>query len=1009
MIVSEHQNRRSVTRLGTRAGRLFIALLIGSLACPAHAQTETRRVLAIRVSFPQETPDEETTSGDGTFDLRSFDEAQAEYRFPFDTPPHDREYFVAHLQALAHYFSTVSDGRLVVEHDVLPAGRDDSYVLERRLIDYGNGRTRTEINTRIVELFRDGVLAADLAEGGALDFSAYDDIIVIHAGLGGESSNQLNDVPSAFVDLDDLNTYADGAIMVDDGASTVTRGILLPEAGGSDGRGGLNGIFARFYAHALGLPRLDNPEDGLPAIGDWSLLDTGNIAFGSSARLGMSNLTGDPSDTLLVGYTPSLLTAWSRIRMGWLTPAVVRHDTTVTVAAPYSDGPHAKAVRIPVTADEYFLIENRISRLDVEGRRPNITFSDGNRGVWVANDDYDAFIPGSGILIWHVDDAVIRASTGGKAVNANEDFRVHFDGLVGLYRKGIALEEADGLEDIGNTSANRVITSGIISFADISGGPNDPYYVGNVTRFGTDTTPASRSNLGYETGIEIEVLSAPGETMDVAIRFNRHANRWPRETTGSAGAPRSAVVLGDRLVLAGETAWTAAGDETEMAGYASALTPAVGRLGGRTDDILLVRDGAAVLWSDERVRTAADAGFLPAAVVSAPPMIAAFPAAGANDVWGYTDGRVVWGTFGPASGQADLGSDPVTSLAAGNVAGSGTAVVALTEGGDLHVVTAGGAATRVGTVDDPVGGPAVADLDRDGIDDIAVLSADGSLSIFSVGETTVSRPAAGGAASPPVLADIDGDGFVEVLFGGDSRVWVVRFNGIIQADTPVEIPIRDRAGSIAAPPLVADLDADGALDIVAAARTGTVYAVSASGTPVPGFPILATGGITTSPLLDDLDGDGILELVAFTDAGSAHLWHLDRIDPALVGTAVAWGQAGGGPGGTSRLSQSAVPVDPPASTDLLPEARAYVYPNPVRGAEAYVRYHLGADADVSLIVVNATGRVVDRIDAARATAGTDNEIVWDTTGYGSGLYVCRLQATDGTRTETRFIKAAVIR
>ena len=93
----------------------------------------------------------------------------------------------------------------------------------------------------------------------------------------------------------------------------------------------------------------------------------------------------------------------------------------------------------------------------------------------------------------------------------------------------------------------------------------------------------------------------------------------------------------------------------------------------------------------------------------------------------------------------------------------------------------------------------------------------------------------------------------------------------------------------------------------------------------------------------------------------------------------------------------------------MPEARAYCYPNPIRGKVAFIRYYLSDDADVSLIVVNAVGQVVDRIAAARADARTDNEIQWDVTDYGSGIYVCRLQATNGNRTEIRFIKAAIIR
>ncbi len=1024
MTPSEHQIRRSATHLRVRFGRLFIVLFalpflgVGGSRASAQ-QAETRRILAIRVSFPVEAPNEETTSGDGTFDLRSFEVARPDYRFPFDTPPHGRSYFSAHLQALAHYFDTNSGGRLRIEFDVLPPGESDSYALTRRLIDYGNGRTRQEINARIVELFRDGILIADKTEGASLDFANYDDIIVIHAGLGGESSNQLNDIPSAFINKADLDTYAEGPIPVDGGSRSVDQGILLPEAGGTDGRSGLNGILARFYANQLGLPRLDNPEDGLPAIGDWSLMDTGNITVASSNQLGFNNLTGNPSDTILVAYAPSLLTAWSRERLGWLTPTVVRHDTILSIAAAHSVLDYPKAVRIPITADEYFLLENRMSRLAVEGRRPNITLSEGTRGVWIANDDYDAFIPGSGILIWHIDDAVIKSSGETKAVNSNPDFRIHFDGLVGLYRKGVALEEADGLEDIGNTSASRVITSGFISFASISGNNQDPFYVGNVTRFGPDTTPNSNSNVGHASGVEIEILSAPGEVMDVSIRFIRHQDRWPRvlNTVTRTVAPRSTTAAGPKAILNGglttdENAWSLSGNTLNLPNYKSLWTPAIGNVRQtQAEQILFSTGRSPLLWSDGQRLTAADVAGPSTAPVSAAPVVAVFPGNASNDIWGHQDGTVTWGIFGPEPGEAYVGSGAIVGISVGNVdSDDGRELVALNEHGSIYIIEGHQTVTLLGTVENVRGTPVIANLDGVGPEEIVVLSTDGSVTIFVAGEEPVtSRPVPGGAASPPVLSDIDGDGFVEILFGGDSRIWITRFNGVAQTGTPHEIPLKDRAGRLEAPPVIADLDDDGDLDILVASQTGAIYALSNTGVSLPGFPILATGPISVSLLVDDLDNDNLLELVAFTDDGAANLWHIDQIDPSLTGSTVSWGQMGGGPGNTGSLSQTLTPVDSPSLSDLLPKARAYCYPNPIRGNIATIRYYLSDEAAVELLIINAVGQIVDRITATRTDARTDNEIRWDTTDYGSGIYICRLQATDGSRTETRFIKAAIIR
>ncbi len=1012
MQVSRPTERPAVPRIGRALFYVLGTLFCVGFATPTSvfAQIEpvigSRRILAIRVSFPIEVPDDETTSGDGTFELRSSGAVSDDYRFPFDLPPHDRTYFEAHLKALANYYRTVSRGSLELTFEVFPRQNDASYEMDQALIDFGNGRTRQEINERITRLFRDALLTADASDPD-IDFGAFDHVIVFHAGLGGESSNALNDVLSAFINLQDLETYADGALDLD--GATVSGGMLLPEAGSADGRGGLNGLVARFYANQLGLPRLDNPEDGLTAVGDWSLMDTGNITVASSAQLGLSSLTGSPADTILVGFIPSRLLAWSRSALGWLDIPVVARDDTLSIAAPHVGDGTPQAIRVPISADEYFLVENRLSRLAVEGRRPEVTLSTPN-GVWTAVDDYDALIPGSGILIWHVDDAVIRASSPLHPVNSHPDFRVHFDGFAGTYRKGIALEEADGLEDIGNTSSSRVITAGVISFANISGNAVDPYYVGNATRFGQDTTPSSDSNLGYSTGVEIEVLSPPGEVMDVAIRFGRQPGAWP--VTGlqpdEQAFPR--LLKGDdgpailRGSQTGPTAWGSNG-ETAPIDFSTGQSVAVGTLAATSSEsfIYATTDGSG-RWSGGQTQTVSGA---PSSI---PPIIAPFPI-DRTDIWGLVDGAVEWGRFSGAIGRADLSSEPIAGLAIGDFEPDpDLELAALDASGRLFIVDGDRDARELAAFPVAVSGPVAADLDTDGNEDIVVLSTDGV--VFTAqfdGTLTEGRPVPGGAQSPPVVADIDRDGFVEVLFGGRDRIWVIRFNGVLQQNAPIGLPLKDRVGSITAPPVVVDADGDGSLDILVATGLGFIYGLDARGNALPGFPVAAHGPIATSPLVDDLEGDGTLELVAYTVTGDIHLWHLESIDPALVGNEVVWGQQGGGPGNAGRLSQIIAPSEPADVTALLPADRVYCYPNPIRTSEAFFRFYLTQAADVSVTVINPRGEVVERLAADRAFALTDNEIRWDTSDYGSGFYICRVEAVSGSQSEVRLVKVAVVR
>ena len=135
-----------------------------------------------------------------------------------------------------------------------------------------------------------------------------------------------------------------------------------------------------------------------------------------------------------------------------------------------------------------------------------VDFSGGDRGVWLDVDEYDAFIPGSGLLIWHVDEQVIAERPEGGMNN---------DPVL----QGIALEEADGYRDIGRPVFERL--------RQIEGHQDDPFYAGG-SLFGRDTKVPTRSNDGWATGIEVEVLPDNADVLEVAIRFTRQQVGWPR-------------------------------------------------------------------------------------------------------------------------------------------------------------------------------------------------------------------------------------------------------------------------------------------------------------------------------------------------------------------------------------------------------------------------------------------------------------------------------------------------
>jgi hypothetical protein len=83
----------------------------------------------------------------------------------------------------------------------------------------------------------------------------------------------------------------------------------------------------------------------------------------------------------------------------------------------------------------------------------------------------------------------------------------------------------------------------------------------------------------------------------------------------------------------------------------------------------------------------------------------------------------------------------------------------------------------------------------------------------------------------------------------------------------------DRALGYSAP-AVADIDADGDLEIVTCSLDGFVMGIETDGSFAPGYPIKIDGTIYSSPLVEDIDGDGDLELLVPAYDSRLYAWDL---------------------------------------------------------------------------------------------------------------------------------------
>ena len=131
-------------------------------------------------------------------------------------------------------------------------------------------------------------------------------------------------------------------------------------------------------------------------------------------------------------------------------------------------------------------------------------------------------------------------------------------------------------------------------------------------------------------------------------------------------------------------------------------------------------------------------------------------------------------------------------------------------------------------------------------------------------------PGSDNRLTTPALADLDADGDLEIVVGSiDGRVYVYEHDGALATGWP-----QVAGDSINGAPAAADLDGDGDREVVACSYDGLTWAWHHTGALVSGWPQF-TGSSFASPLLVDLDADGQREVVVNSDAGVVSAFHND--------------------------------------------------------------------------------------------------------------------------------------
>jgi hypothetical protein len=524
---------------------------------PAEALRDTFHIFAFLVEFKSDTFSTTTGTGEfGTFDFSIINEKQEQryYKngtYAYDKLPHDRDYFKNQLAFVKNYYHTVSRGNIHLRYSLFPK-EGPLYKVDSIMTAYSPpGKRKKETyndyymrkTQGLVRFTRDALIEASqhdkntwldslqLHNGEIVDRHGIPVLfMLIHAGAsyltdGGTQGAFGQDTPGdmidAFINRSFFEDYMDTVGLDTAGVCVSGRGtqlcidevMMVSETSNQDSLNwGIHGIMVNQVARAMGIPDLYNTFSGFSATGAFGIMDFAGYSSG-------------------YGFVPPWPSAWTRHFMGWDRPAVVTDvDSAVSRLRAISAAQQGDTsmILVPINSYEYYLIENRQRNLRPGFTPYTIDTSSTSDSTYIASypynvdlesvvdatagesrvvmdvSNYDVSLPATGVLIWHIDERIIRDRIDMNTINADS-----------LYR-GVHLVEADGITDFG-IEFQDVFYQAIFDY----GGAEDifPHRVfednrlqPRIDRIGPWTRPATKSNDGGYTGLQISVAPSSSDT-----------------------------------------------------------------------------------------------------------------------------------------------------------------------------------------------------------------------------------------------------------------------------------------------------------------------------------------------------------------------------------------------------------------------------------------------------------------------------------------------------------------
>lgn len=1004
----------SLITLGSLSAQNFIGKINPSFQQKTVLQAnDTLRILAVMVNF--QTDKDDATFGNGKFGSIYTKEYGNQILDPL---PHDKDYFESHLTFVKNYFSKVSNGKVNIVFTILP----DTFSVSKTMRNYTPSVNSSDF-TPLGQFAQEVWEKADQLNSG-FNFSNYDVFLIFHAGVGRDISlpgsiGTEKDIPSIYLNENALkNVFGstfDG-FSVSGGTFKIKNSMIIPETESRELESisgnvlyeiSINGLLVASVASHLGLPDLFDTETGLSAIGRFGLMD-GQAIFAYN------------------GLFPPEPSAWEKIYLGWVEPMTIKPGNYSVKLATKLTSSFADTVilKVPLNETEYYLIENKQRDANKDGAKVLIksngqTFTrtflkdttgfysydtDSLSGVILDVDEYDWALPGSGILIWHIDQNVIDEKLAENKINNDKTLR------------GVDVEEADGVQEIGETFIT-IFGDQVIG----EGTAQDLWYSGNKARFydnifSKDSRPDTRTNSGANSLITIKDFSANSNKMSFKIEYgdsvikplftsqfsqnispNSFITVVPPSESNNNKTDFAILTNGDLLINNFESTLT------ELPGFSnhkvvSAVVGSKSYIIGDKDSKINILTKEPNTPEQNFVHNSIDISYH----IASPIILRNNTDNHLELLFGTNDNKII---IYDLMSLLNHDTSPKDSIILSTSAGYVTQFAVNEDG---YSAITHNSAEQNGTQNyyiDEQGSFSFNDKnpvylaltkDKEGNKVSVVLTSDNEMFVLK-GSNLISNFSlqAGEPISSFALGDLKNDGNNYIVLN-NGKVEVYNLLGSQAENFPVVDP---NGVGFYGESLIADIEGDLKSEILSFTKDGRIYAIDGgTGKFVEGFPLALGNGVTSSPIIFDNDN----KLVYLTSTESAlNSWIISSINGRKD-----WYEFY-----ADNFNQNYLAVAQTSNTvnEFFPTNRAYNYPNPVYGGETAIRYFVSENSKINIKIFDLAGDLVSELND-NASGGFDNETIWNVSGIQSGVYLARIEASgESGKTESVVIKIAVVK